>query len=316
MSTIQNLFEQAQLAEAAYSKFVVNGNLIVTSDELITALTTGDGKFSATQATAFAKDWSVISQQPNTASGFSATLFKNNHTGQYSLAIRGSLQAVDFLADTTLISSDGIAVRQTIDLYNYWQSLTHSGAYGVARQSTQSVESAFLASIYAGSPVLTTELINLYTGIDIPTAYDAARAFFVAAGYVVEGPVVYKVEADISTNLYTEPTDPRCLGTVVSGLSSVSVDGHSLGGHLAMAFSRLFPNATNDVTAVNGLGFKIGDANVDGLFAALGDLPSSAGGVGAAFDAGKIQNIYGIAGAEFAATARTAARTGSASHLN
>jgi hypothetical protein len=273
MSTIQELFQQAQLAEAAYANFFSQSGALLSDPNDIKAALQDQGNgmtFSQAQAAAFAKDWSVISQQSDTGSysttsGFSATLFKNNHTGQYSLAIRGSLQAVDFQADTTLISSDGIAVRQTIDLYNYWQSLTHSGAYGVARLSTQSVESAFLASIYAGSPVLTTELINLYTGIDIPTAYDAARAFFVAAGYVVEGPVVYKVEADISTNLYTDPTDPRRLGTVVSGLSSVSVDGHSLGGHLAMAFSRMFPNATNDVTAVNGLGFKIGDANVDGL---------------------------------------------------
>ena len=297
MSTIQELFQQAQLAEAAYANFSVPG--ISEKDALIA------NDFSPVQASAFTTDWSVISQQSDagsygTTSGFSATLFKNNNTGQYSLAIRGSKQPVDFLADTTLISSDGIAVRQTIDLYNYWQSLTHSGAYGVAKLSAQSVESAFLASIYAGSPVLTTELINLYTGIDIPTGYDAARAFFVAAGYVVEGPVVYKVEAVVSTNLYTDPTDPRRLGTVVPGLSSVCVDGHSLGGHLAMTFSRLFPNATQSATAVNGLGFKIGDANVDNLFTALGNLPSSAGGVGAAFDVGKIQNIYGIAGAEFA----------------
>lgn len=86
MSTIQNLFQQAQLAEAAYADF---------SDPTKTffdALTTGDGAFSSAQAAAFVTDWSVVNQQPNTVSGFSATLFKNNQTGQYSLAIRGSLQ--------------------------------------------------------------------------------------------------------------------------------------------------------------------------------------------------------------------------------
>ncbi len=269
MSTIQNLFQQAQLAEAAYANFFdASGNLITSADGVKAALIASgfsedpNNPTLSAQAAAFVADWSVVSQQSDTGSfsttsGFSATLFQNNHTHQYSLAIRGSLQAVDFLEDTTLISSDGIAVNQVIDLYNYWQSLTHSGAYNVAKLSTQSVESAYLASIYAGSPVLTTELINLYTGIDIPTGYDAARAFFVAAGYVVKGPLVYKVEADLSTNLYTDPADPRRTGVAIPGLTSVSVDGHSLGGHLAMAFSRMFQNATNSVTAVNDAYYEI-----------------------------------------------------------
>ncbi len=87
MSTIENLFQQAQLAEAAYANFVNSAGTLQTDvDSVKTALTTGDGKFSTAQATAFITDWSVVSQQPNTTSGFSATLFKNNHTGQYSLA--------------------------------------------------------------------------------------------------------------------------------------------------------------------------------------------------------------------------------------
>ncbi len=44
------------------------------------------------------------------------------------------------------------------------------------------------------------------------------------------------------------------MSPLTAGFSSVSVDGHSLGGHLAMAFSRLFPDVTKSATAVNGLG--------------------------------------------------------------
>jgi pimeloyl-ACP methyl ester carboxylesterase len=118
-------------------------------------------------------------------------------------------------------------------------------------------------------------VLEYVLGVGIPydplsAPYDVARAFFNAAGYVVSNGMVYKVEADSSTNLYTDPADPRRTGTNVPGLSSVSVDGHSLGGNLAMAFSRLFPGATDSVTAVNGLGFKIGDSNINNLFATLG----------------------------------------------
>ncbi|EFK96274.1 conserved hypothetical protein, partial [sediment metagenome] len=296
MSTIQNLFQQAQLAEAAYADF---GKFASPKDALI------DNSFSDTQATAFLADWSVISQQPDTENGFSATLFKNK-SGTYSLAIRGSTPAqgmLDFIDDTKLIASDGIAVKQVVDLYNYWQSLTHTGAYPVAKLTTMTVESAIL-TLYGGSwASIPRSALNYVLGTDfsydpLSVPSDVARAFFTAAGYIVDNGMVYKLEPDTSINIYS---DSRRLGTSVPSLSSVTVDGHSLGGHLAMAFSRLFPNATNSVTAVNGLGFKIGNANVDNLFSAFGDLPSSPNSVGTAFDAGKIQNVYGIAGAEFAA---------------
>ena len=46
--------------------------------------------------------------------GFSATVFERLDngvgTGEYSLAIRGSQDAKDFLADTKLIATDGVAV--------------------------------------------------------------------------------------------------------------------------------------------------------------------------------------------------------------
>jgi hypothetical protein len=47
MSTIQNLFQQAQLAEAAYADFSD------PTKTIFDALTTGDGKFSQAQATTF-----------------------------------------------------------------------------------------------------------------------------------------------------------------------------------------------------------------------------------------------------------------------
>lgn len=294
MNTIQNLFQQAQLAEAAYADFSVPG--VSTKDALIAE------NFSVTQATVFVNHWQVINQQLDTGTGFSATLFQNRDTLEYSLAIRGSTpdqNGRDFIADTKLISTDGVAVSQVVDLYNYWQRLTHTGIYDVAKLVTQTAASTFLTGLYLnnGGDIL-SEVLNLFTGVGIPTTYDAARNFFVDHGYIVEGGKVYTLESASSTSYYGV-TDPRSFGISVPGLASVSVDGHSLGGHLAMTFSRLFPEATNDVTAVNGLGFKIGDMNVYNLFAGLRGLAGFSDVPG--FDPTKIQNVYGIEGWEFAA---------------
>ena len=96
MSTIQNLFQQAQLAEAAYADF---------SDPKVTAKQALQNEgFSETQATVFLKDWREINQSPPLGlfgNGFSATLFERldtnqQPTGQYTFAIAGSVSLTDF----------------------------------------------------------------------------------------------------------------------------------------------------------------------------------------------------------------------------
>ncbi|MDD5058568.1 MAG: hypothetical protein PHQ60_11910, partial [Sideroxydans sp.] len=97
MNTIQELFQQAQLAEATYANLT---SAIGNQSELKKALdmATGDGKFSATQAASFATRYQVISQYTapsgmlglTDGTGFSATLFLDTTTGQYTLATRGT----------------------------------------------------------------------------------------------------------------------------------------------------------------------------------------------------------------------------------
>src|SRR5690606_29346002 len=71
----------------------------------------------------------------------------------------------------------------------------------------------------------------------------------------------------------------------------LTVTGHSLGGHLASAFTRLFPETQAEALTVNGAGFgRVGlsgfaSANVNNLFALLGGAP--------AFDPAAVQNVYG-----------------------
>lgn len=129
MTTIQDLFQQAQLAEAAYANFYdASGNLITSDDGVKAALITAgfskdpNNPTQSAQATVFAARYQVISQQPNTGSGYSATLFLDTTTGQYTYAIRGTEPFFNFdlwVADAG-IAMNGLAAGQTVDMYNDW----------------------------------------------------------------------------------------------------------------------------------------------------------------------------------------------------
>ena len=128
MSAIQDMFQQGQLAEAAYAKLwdTALNKPITATDDVKTALI--DEGMSIAQAAEFLKNWRVVDHIPDTYKGFSATIFERldangNGTGELSLAIRGSTQIVDFIADAGLIAADGIAADQLVDMYNYWQRL-------------------------------------------------------------------------------------------------------------------------------------------------------------------------------------------------
>lgn len=107
MNTIQTLFQQAQLAEAAYVDFT---NYL---DNPVAALTNPNlgGKFSESQATAFATRYQVVNQFTasggllGSGSGFSATLFLDTTTGQYTFAARGTEPGPTDLAGRTLATS-------------------------------------------------------------------------------------------------------------------------------------------------------------------------------------------------------------------
>ena len=160
MNTIQNLFQQAQLAEAAYANF---GGFANPKDALV------DIKFSNAQATDFVAHWRVVDQYTASGlfgltdgSGFSATVFEKLDangigTGQYSFAARGTQVGLlppttaDLSADLGDIVADGIALDQVVDMYNYWQSLTHSGVYQATKLETSLMETAALNLLLPGA---------------------------------------------------------------------------------------------------------------------------------------------------------------------
>ncbi len=75
MSTIQELFQQAQLAEAAYADLWDSStDSVITDDVLVgNALQDEDNdmEFSSAQAADFVSDWKVVDHIPDTTSGFS-----------------------------------------------------------------------------------------------------------------------------------------------------------------------------------------------------------------------------------------------------
>ena len=58
MNTIQELFQQAQLTEAAYANFYSNSGVLLTSDVDVKAALIAN-KFSDAQASAFVTQWRV-----------------------------------------------------------------------------------------------------------------------------------------------------------------------------------------------------------------------------------------------------------------
>ena len=131
MTQTTKLYELSQLAEASYA----NLHTGMASDQLIAQLQNSSFNmaFSQTQATEFAANWQVVSHQPDTASGYSGTLFKyigndpnSGFTkGELVFSQRGTAGLDDLvIADIHEITANGLAYSQIIDMYNYWQRLT------------------------------------------------------------------------------------------------------------------------------------------------------------------------------------------------
>ena len=71
MNTVRSIFEQAQLAEAAYANLWDAGlsQPVTFEDDVKTALIAE--KFSPTQAAEFVNNWRVVDHVPDLSSGFS-----------------------------------------------------------------------------------------------------------------------------------------------------------------------------------------------------------------------------------------------------
>ncbi|MDR3158363.1 MAG: hypothetical protein LBU11_04990 [Zoogloeaceae bacterium] len=292
----KDLFDYAELAEASYVRFDLLKKDF--SDESVkTALTTKEadgkeykGEFSATQADDFVAKWQVVSHIPDTDSGFSATLFREKETGKYVYALRGTAGKQDLSTDFGDLVIDGLAFFQIVDMYNDWKRLiTPDGqSYEAARLSLQTAETAALAAEYAVSPI---------------AGYAYAEYLLTDGSLIIDRPSgkVYRIELGDSRDFF-DTQDPLAtgIGAITQQNFELDVSGHSLGGHLAAAFTRLFPDTGAEAFSLNGAGYPTenlpglsGNAqeNIAHVFATL----KGASG----FDAGRIHNLHGSAAPEF-----------------
>ena len=79
-----------------------------------------NGDFTPTQAKRFFEKYELLNHQPNTSSGFSATLFQDKESKEYILAIRGTENGSDIKADAKLFSRN-IPQDQYFDMLLFYQ---------------------------------------------------------------------------------------------------------------------------------------------------------------------------------------------------
>lgn len=269
-------FEAALLSEAAHILFESpNGNGVGLSGGALQDFITGLSSSGSSRhlAQTLARDWRVVAHQPNTDSGFSATLFQRVSDGEYVMAVRGTelteawgLDVRD--ADVGGIVNDGLAWAQAVDLYNFWQALTATG------DTYQAIVTTPL-NAYAGPALEASGAQNFIV--------DSSSPWFLTAPEVVR---LDAVSQPRPTNL------PR-----ISPDAQVHAVGHSLGGHLATAFSRLFEDTTLSTVSINGAGHgNMGGTqrdNIERFYAALGGA--------ATFNSDSLLSLHGEGGAEIIA---------------
>jgi len=257
--TNAKLGQIALLAEASYAALEVD---ISNLDDVERVLI--DGGISRTQASEIRQNFVIRDHRPNTNSGFSATLFQTkNSAGSagLTLAIRGTEPGflglgVDVVsADLGGIVLEGAALYQIVDLYNYWQQLT--------------------------APATAIGRLARLVETDDPTA-SGIFTQPMPVGIGAAARVVYRrIEFFDQAN--------AGLGIVTGPISNITVTGHSLGGHLATAFQRLFPAVVGEVFTVNGAGTR-GSEILNKFFNTLTGQSNSA------FDPTLVSNLYGSAG--------------------
>ena len=101
-------YANLQMAAEAFLKNPDTGAKNYTGNDLITALIDGNNRalrFTASEATKFESEWTVVDQCPNTATGFSGTLFQNKATEEFVISFRSTEFIDDAVRDSAATNS-------------------------------------------------------------------------------------------------------------------------------------------------------------------------------------------------------------------
>lgn len=144
----------------------------------------------------------------------------------------------------------------------------------------------------------TTGLEDFITDIALTTTGSAGRQIYDMVNWWLKNTTPAGVEAPqigLSGDIISSAAPVMGTG-VLTGIGSISVTGHSLGGHLATAFARLFggyPLVIDDVTTFNSAGFTI---TSEPVFSAIEQLLPSGTSAGQFPSQNEQNNIYSANG--------------------
>ena len=230
---------------------------------------------------------------------FSGTLFRgkadSDNAGKYVIAMKGTLElgSDGLSADLGDMAVDGLAHNQIVSMFNFWQQITNAKgqSYEVASIDKKQILTAEYIVIKGPSLTFTFSDFIKLKGLE-------------GQGYFIDTGVINQIYFESSTEKYKDDDDSRRQFGLGIDVSEVTVVGHSLGGHLAAAFSRLFPEVTEHTYMVNGAGVG-GDGgvvsdlvttdsehNIMSVFDTLFNRVHS-GEQGSKFDSSKITNFIG-----------------------
>src|SRR5438034_3307402 len=233
MNDATSLFNAAELALASYSTLQDGATAI---DDQIRALRlTSGAQMSLTEAIAFASRFpTVVTHFSDPATGFQVTVFKDtvgDAPGNLTVAFRGTEIPEDLPTGADIVGA-GAGYDQIVAMANWWAKVS---------AKDQMVQQFRLAS-YAPEAVPEGAVVLRPNGVQ---------------SLVLEAAPWAAATGELTDTIAADP-DGR-----------VDVTGHSLGGHLAMAFSSLFAARTGRVTVFNAPGFTSSAVN-QAFFAKLG----------------------------------------------
>ncbi len=241
--TITSVSELSKLSSTLVATYGVN----LKKDTLKESLTDTKNfaNFTPTQANQFVAQYTLVDQLQNVDfNGFSASVFEDKTTGKHVIAMRGTEMnspsgiGTDLLMqDMGAIGLNGFANTQGVEMYRYYKRLTTVGGQPVQYTDDEqwrlfALANSLLVPLVPTMPLLTVALTQSF--------------------------LAFKQELSADTGVIAGQPAGQ---SVLSPTEKVDVTGHSLGGHLAMLFQRLFPDRTDQVVTLNAPGFFIqGDA--------------------------------------------------------